>query len=184
MFYLDGGAPVQLAINSFPQPAINAFSSLCICHCNQPLKSEALAGFFFALFTLLVWDAKGQRSLCELGITLLLSHLPVAIAMCVGVNTTARGRCFKIGQTLSTHLSLQFMLSTYVGMLLLRLLFHFSMSGTWIWSRLKAPFPSFLCLVPGYADLPLVFHSTYLKLFFFGRVQHSATLLRQVSCAV
>ena len=114
----------------------------------------------------LVWDGKGQRWICELGITLLLSHLPVVIAICVGVNTTARGRCFKIGQTLSTHLSLQFMLSTYVGRLLLTLLFHFGCRETRNWSRLRAPFPSFLCLVPGYADLPLVFHSTYLELVF------------------
>ena len=99
---------------------------------------------FFALFTPLVWDAKGQRSLCELGITLLLSHLPVVIAICVGVNTTARGRCFKIGQTLSTHLSLQFMLSTYVGMLLLRLLFHFWMSGNEELVPFEGPLPKFL----------------------------------------
>ncbi len=128
---------------------------------------------------------QGQRALCEVAITLLLSHLPVVMAICVGVNTTARERYFEIGQTPRTHLSLQFSLSTYVGMLLLRLLFHLGCRETRNWSRLRAPFPSFLCLVPGYADLPLVFHSTYLEIdFFVGRVQHSATLLRQVSCAV
>ena len=96
------------------------------------------------MFTLLVWDAKGHRSLCELGITLLVSHLPVVIAICVGINTTARGRCFKIGQTLSTHLSLQFMLSTYVGMLLLRLLFHFWMSGNEELVPFEGSLPKFL----------------------------------------
>ncbi len=167
MFYLDGGAPVQLAINSFPQPAINAFSSLCICHCNQPLKSEALAGFFFALFTLLVWDAKGQRWICELGITLLLSHLPVVIAICVGVNTTARERCFEIGQTLRTHLSLQFLLSTYVGMLLLRLLYHLGCWETRKWFCLRAPFLSFIMSCSRLCRFSLVFLSIYIDIVVF-----------------
>ena len=100
------------------------------------------------------------------------------------MNTTARARSFKIGQRLSTHLSLQFMLLPYVEMLFLKLLLHLAMAENVDLVQSGAPLPSFLCLVTGKADLPLVLHSTHQKLFLFNRVHHSATLLSQDSCAL
>ena len=132
-------------------PSMRSVVSACVIAINL-LNQKPCQPFCFALFTLLVWDAQGQRWICELCITLLLCRLSFVTAICVGVNTTARERCFEIGQTLRTHLSLQFLLSTYVGMLLLRLLYHLGCRETRKWSRLRTPFPSFLCPVSGYAD--------------------------------
>ena len=47
-----------------------------------------------------------------------------------------------------------------------------------------APVPTFLCLVTGKSDWPLVFHSIHLFLSAYNRVFHFATLLKQNSPAL
>ena len=84
------------------------------------------------------------------------SYVPAVIIICVEMNTTVLARSFKIG-------SLQFMLLPYED----------AVSQTFVAScdvenvhlvQSGAPLPSFLCLVTGKSDWPLVLHSTHQKL--------------------